>query len=173
MYRNASAHHPAEPLTDRETEAGSPVFAGGGRVDLGEFLEQFFHLCRRHTNAGIRHRDFNPFPVIDLPAPCTDRQRAALGELVGIADEVQQRLPNAHLVSVNRLRRRVAIHHDSVAVVCRQRLERLHDIVDQWGDREGLKVQLHPPSFNLGEIENIVDQGEQVSGGAAHAIERL
>jgi hypothetical protein len=34
-------------------------------------------------------------------------------------------------------------------------------------------MKLHPPRLDLGEVENVVDQSEQVPGGAEHAVERL
>ena len=34
-------------------------------------------------------------------------------------------------------------------------------------------MQLHPPGLDLGEVENVVDQREQMPARAEHAIERL
>ena len=46
-------------------------------------------------------------------------------------------------------------------------------VVDQRRDREGLEVELHLAGFDLGQVEDVVDQREQVPGGAQHALERL
>ena len=37
--RDVASHHLAEALADREAKAGAAVFAGGGGIGLGEFLE--------------------------------------------------------------------------------------------------------------------------------------
>ena len=39
--------------------------------------------------------------------------------------------------------------------------------------RERFEVKLHPPRLDLGQIENVVDQGEQMPARAEHAVERL
>jgi hypothetical protein len=44
---------------------------------------------------------------------------------------------------------------------------------DQWCERERFELQLHPPGLDLGEVEDVVDQREQVATRAKHAIERL
>ena len=54
-----------------------------------------------------------------------------LGELVGVARQVEQRLPEPGLVGVNRADVRRTIDDDTVAVLRRQRLDRLGDVLDQ------------------------------------------
>ena len=39
--------------------------------------------------------------------------------------------------------------------------------------RESFEMKLHPPGLDLGEVEDVVDQGEQVAARAEHAVERL
>ena len=36
-----------------------------------------------------------------------------------------------------------------------------------------LEIKLHPPGLDLGQVEDVVDQGEQVTAGAEHAVEWL
>ena len=95
------------------------------------------------------------------------------GELVGVAHEVQQRLPQPHLVGMHRPDRSVAMDRDLVGVLRRQRFDGLDDIVDQRRERESFEMKLHPPGLDLGEVEDVVDQGEQVPARAEHAVERL
>src|SRR5208337_4934362 len=35
------------------------------------------------------------------------------------------------------------------------------------------EVKLHAPSLDLGEVENVVDEGEEMPGRAKHAVERF
>ena len=37
---DVAAHHLTKAFTDREPKARAAIFAGGGRIGLGEFLEQ-------------------------------------------------------------------------------------------------------------------------------------
>ncbi len=60
------------------------------------------------------------------------------GELVGVAYEVQQRLPQPHLVGMHRPDRSVAMDRELVAVLCRQRFDCLDDLVDQRWQSEGV-----------------------------------
>src|SRR5262249_48907857 len=94
-------------------------------------------------------------------------------ELVGIAREVEQRLPEAGLVGVDRAEIRRAIDHRAIGVLRRHRLDGLGDVLDRGHERERFEVKLHSPRFDLGEVEDVVDQGEQVACRAQHPIERL
>ena len=102
-----------------------------------------------------------------------DGHRAALGELVGVAREIEQRLPDPRLVGAHGAEVGRAIDHHLVAVLRRHRADGLHHVVDQRRDRERLEVEVHLAGLDLGQVENVVDQREQVPGGAQHALERL
>src|ERR1700730_3718151 len=68
---------------------------------------------------------------------------------------------------------RVGMEYDLVPVLRRQRFDRLDHAVDQWRKNEGFEIKLHPPGLDLGEIEDVVDQREQMPAGAEHPVERL
>jgi hypothetical protein len=65
------------------------------------------------------------------------------------------------------------MNRDPVAVLRRQRFDGLDHVGDQRREREGFRLQFHPPGLDLGEVEDVVDQGEQMPGRAEHAIEGL
>ena len=67
--------------------------------------------------------------------------------------------------------RRVAMDCDLVAVFCRQRLDGLDDVVDQRRKSEALQIKFHAPGLNLGQVEDVVDQREQVPARAEDAVE--
>ena len=108
-----------------------------------------------------------------MPRLRADGHRALLGELVGVAREVEQRLPDPRLVGAHRAEVGGAIDHHLVAVLRRHRADGLHHVLDQRRDREGLDVEVHLAGLDLGQIEDVVDQREQVLGRAQHALERL
>jgi hypothetical protein len=53
-------------------------------------------------SGGIRYRERNPIPVILLSMTGIDRNGATLGKLVGVAHEIEERLPQAHLIGMHR-----------------------------------------------------------------------
>ena len=68
---------------------------------------------------------------------------------------------------------RWAIGDDAVAILRRHRLDGLSHTLDHRRQRECFEVKLHPPGLDLGQIENVVDQGEQVAARAEHSIKRF
>ena len=73
----------------------------------------------------------DPVAAVLLLLPRVNGDGAVVGELVGVAQQVQQRLPQAHLVGVQRPDRSVTLNRDLVAVLRRQRFDGLDDVVDQ------------------------------------------
>src|SRR3984893_9280335 len=173
LDRDVAAHHLAEAFTDRESKARATVFARRGGGSLGKLLEQLAHLLRRHADAGVGHRDRDPVAAVLLSLVSGDGDSAFLGELVGVARQVEQGLPEAGLVGVDRAEARWAINDEAVVVLRRHRLNRPGHVLDSGHQRERFEVKLHAPRLDLGQIENVVDQGEQVPAGSEHAVKRL
>ena len=69
---------------------------------MGKFLEQLAHLLRGHADAGIRHRERDPIAAVLLSLMSGDGDSAFFGELVGVARQVEQGLPEAGLVGMDR-----------------------------------------------------------------------
>ena len=46
-------------------------------------------------------------------------------------------------------------------------------LVDQRRELHGLRIELELAGFDLGEVEHLVDEAEQVGAGAIHALQRL
>ena len=96
-----------------------------------------------------------------------------LGELAGVAEQVEEDLAQPHAVGVNRADRRRTIKHQFIVVLLRERPCSIQRLVDDRPDRHRLKGQIHFPGFDLGDIEDVVDQIEQVTAGAQHPAQRL
>lgn len=92
-------HHETELLADDQAQAGAAIFPGGGRVGLGERLEQFGELISVHANPGINHFEHDLIAMARLgfagwggwrvgrwaePAG-GQTDGAALGEFAGVA----------------------------------------------------------------------------------------
>ena len=163
---DVAAHHAAEMLADGETEAGATVFAGGRRVRLGKLLEQPAHLLFGHADPGIRHGHRDHVAAIEPLWLRRNGHGAFLGELVGVAGEVEKRLPESGLIGVHGAEVRRAIDHDLVGVLRGHRLYRLGDVLNHRRQRERFEVKLHATRLDLRQVEDIVDQREQVAGSA-------
>src|SRR6516165_2618298 len=100
LNRDVAAHHLTEAPAYRETKACAAVFARCRRGSLRKFLEQLAHLLWCHADACIGNSNGDPIAAIFLPLPRINGNCAALRKLVGVAHEVEQRLPEPHLVSM-------------------------------------------------------------------------
>ena len=47
------------------------------------------------------------------------------------------------------------------------------DLVDQRRELHRLRIELELAGLDLGEVEHLVDEAEQVVAGAVHALQRL
>ena len=165
---DAAAHQLDQLARDRQAQAAAAVLAGGRAVGLGEGLEQAPDLLRAHADAGVGHREFERHAaVVALQQFDRHDDFAALGELDGVAGEVDQHLSQAQRVAHQLLRHPgadpihqfhalgVASHADDA----RQVLEHLVQVEGQLLDRQ-------LAGFHPGVVEDIVDQAQQVLAGA-------
>src|SRR4029434_605218 len=89
---DVAAHPPAQPSADRKSEPSAAVLARRRAVGLAALLEQPSPLLGRHAVSVIGNTDDQPF-VIALPfSRRVQRDRALLGELAGIAEEIEKDL---------------------------------------------------------------------------------
>jgi hypothetical protein len=89
LNRDVAAHHLTEAPADGEAKARTAVLARRGRGGLGKLLKQLVHLRHRHPDACVRHRQRDPVAAGLLFLARIDGDGAFLGELVGIAHEIQ------------------------------------------------------------------------------------
>ena len=101
----------------------------------------------------------------DATSPC-------VGELDGIADQVEQHLRDAALVAVAVRQVRRHLDLEGELLLGRQRFDgaehTVHDVLDRVvGERER-----ELPGLDLGQVEHVVDQAEQMPAVALHALEQ-
>ena len=105
--RHSAAQHFGQSLADRQPEARAAIFAGHRGIGLVERLEDPLDLCRSHADARIddvdlkRSSRISPTPVAVRPAKeANDQPHAAYGgELDGVADQIDQHLPQAEWIA--------------------------------------------------------------------------
>ena len=97
--------------------------------------------------------------------------RAVVGELGGVGEQVEQRLADLGLVGVHRADVVGARDDQRVAVLLHQRLDDRLDVPHELADLERLQEQVHPPGLDLGEVQDVVDQPQQVLAGRVDPLE--
>ena len=108
-------------------------------------------------------KDSQSSPPVSDPRGA-QRDGAVLGELRGIADEVQQALAHLHLVGVHGAEVRGQRQHEAVALPGDEGGRRRHDLVDHRLHGEGHGLHGHAAGLDLRQVEHVVDEAEQVAG---------
>src|SRR5262245_46562166 len=94
-HPDAAAMHLDDLLGDGEPEARAALRLGHRAVDLMELLEDPILLIKRYTRAGVRYRDGE----MAVPRGSGDAHLAGVGELDGVAHEIEHHLREALLVT--------------------------------------------------------------------------
>jgi hypothetical protein len=173
LLSDIAPHHAAKMPADGEAKARAAVLAGCRGVCLGKFLEQPSHLLLRHADPGVGYAYGDPVAALEPLRLRRHGDGPLFRELVGVAREVEQRLPKAGLVGVGGAEIGLAIDNDAIAVLCGHRLDGLGHVLDQRRQRKRLEMKLHAPCLDLRQVEDVIDQCEQVATRAKNAIERL
>ena len=170
-----AAHHTHQALADDQPQAGAAEFAAGGGIDLAESLEQAGKFLGFHANPGIAHRKFQGQAVVMvLDHFNLDHHFAGLGELDRVAHQVEQHLAQAARVADDPARhiRRGVEDQLQAFFLCAQR-DQVGQAVQNVIQVEVNRLDLQLAGFNLGKIEDIVDDLQQrLAGGgdAPHVI---
>ena len=169
LDRDGAAVHLDEPLRDREAKPGAALLAGRAAVDLLELLEDALLVVRRDARPGVAHRDVEEA----VGGAGRDLDRALVGELDRIADEVQQHLRQPPLVAAADRQPLLHLRREREPLRLGERLrareDRLHDlpdgvIVKREGELAGL---------DLRQVEHVVDEPEEVAAVGLDALQRL
>src|SRR5687768_16005920 len=92
LDRHAAAHQIAEAGDDGQPEAGAAVLTGRGHIGLRERVEDFLCLFHRHADTCIRDAELNERGAVDRALTDVDNDRAVVGELAGVAQQVDEDL---------------------------------------------------------------------------------
>src|SRR5262249_10063115 len=95
LHPNAAAVHFDDLLGDGEAKAGAALGLGVRAVDLMELVEDPVLLIKRYAGTGVGYRDGET----GVPGARGDAPFADVGELDGVANEVEQHLREALFVS--------------------------------------------------------------------------
>src|SRR5262249_41021095 len=135
-------HRSYDPLGDGKAEPSPPMLACGRAVSLLELLEDAAEVTRFDAGPGVG--DAEAYGALRLAAGIgdLDQDAAAFGEFDGVADQVEQNLPQPAWIGRDdqrHIRRDMAGDADPLAVgACGEQLD---DIVGKLADRDGLRLQ--------------------------------
>ena len=160
-YGDVAAHQAAELAADGESEPSAAEVLAGGRVSLGERLEQLGGLLRRHSYTGVAHLVDDVGPI----APDSEPYLSLLGELAGVAQQIEEHLPHLGDVGPRRSDGGVDLGDELVSVFLDERLDGSGDVARHFRDGELFEKELHLAGFDLGEIEYVVYEREKMSSG--------
>src|SRR5262245_16082350 len=147
-HRHVAAHHARKLARDGKAKPRSAELLRGRGIGLGEFFEQLCLLLRRHANASIRDGELEEAAAIAHLA-CRKLDLARFGELAGIAEEVEQYLPQPHGVDGERAKVVRGLNRETVLVLVSKLSCRTDDLVDQRRELHGLRIELELACFNL------------------------
>ena len=115
--------------------------------------------------ARIRHAETQALALAGFRRD-DDDHASAIGELDGVADEIEQHLPEPiRIANDDRRHARVELHVEGEALRGRARLQRVDQRRDLRARVEGLLDQLEPAGLDPGEVEQVVDDPQQRVGG--------
>src|SRR5262249_43207581 len=116
LHLHVAAHHARELAGDGEPEPSAAETLRGRGISLAELLEQFCLLLRSHADAAVRDRKLDPAASVGDSAR-SQRDLTFLGELAGIAQQVEQNLPQPHGVHGQRAEVLLGVDDEAVLVL--------------------------------------------------------
>ncbi|OEZ97550.1 hypothetical protein DUGA2_58890 [Duganella sp. HH101] len=161
-----AAHQAHQPLADRQAEAGAAEAPRGRAFGLRERIEDAALLLRVDADAGVAHREVQPHlhrvGILQLDA---HHHRAALGELDGVAGQVDQHLVEPQRVAHHVRRQRgieIEQHLDRLALHAGAEYQR--QVAQHLLQVERHLLQHQLARFHLGEIQDVVEDAQQRMG---------
>ena len=176
-----AAKEPGDLAADREAQAGTAELSAGAGVALLERLEDDAVLLLRDADAAVadaeRHHGVGRVEQLLLGVPSTgghrrlERDAAPLGELERVRQQVLEHLLQALGVGLERRRQAgLDVHLEVEPLEVGHLPEGALDELPHLGERHRRDVHRHGPGFDLGQVQDVVDQVEQVGAGA---VDRL
>jgi len=129
-HGHVTAHHARELAREGKAKPRAAEALSGCGIGLAELLEQLSLLLRCHANAGVSDRELDPVATVGDPTrPQPDL--AFLGELAGIAQQIEQYLPQPHGVHSQCAEALLGIDDEAVLVLLGKLSGGADDLVDQ------------------------------------------
>src|SRR6185503_12441116 len=151
--------HFDQVAADGQSETRAARLARGGAVDLAELFEDLVQVAGRDADAGVFDGDANG----RLVPQGRDGDPACVGELDCVVDDVDHHLPQANAVGVKiESLVRAGVDRNGQLPGRGQRRSQVDHFAHHFHQVEDLRVEGHLAGFDLGHVEDVADQVEQV-----------
>ena len=162
------AHQGDQAFANGQAQASAAKTPGGGGLGLGEAVKDVFLVLRGDANAAVAHgntqRDLRGAVCQHLDL---HQHLAVLGELDGIAPQVDEHLLQPHGVARQRFGDAgVDVKEYFHGLVAHTGREDDREVAHQAVKAKGLQVEFHLACIDLGEVQDVVEQAKQGLGGA-------
>ena len=175
MNADAAAMQLDKQARDGEAKARAANFAGGGRVNLREGLEELVLIFSRDARTGINNGDEDLGVALRRGGNLSfDRDDAFIGEFGGIGKEVDQHLADAGGVGADNWQVGGNDFFKRDGLIFGKANGGGHGASDEVAEVDVLvEGEFHFASLDLRDIENIVDELEKVLTGRVDGGEIL
>jgi len=170
FHVDGAAHGVHDELGDGEAKTHALGAVHATAVLALEGGEELLLVLLRHAHAGVLHRKVGAHPALApegglLPEMDVDAA-AGGGELHGVAEEVEEHLVEAHAVAEDMLGE-YAGNPDVEFLPVGHELgtDDVAQALDGIPQGEVLHLQRHLAALDLGHVENVVDEAEQLLAG--------
>ena len=170
-----STHHADECRRNRESETRAAIATRRRGIGLHERIENVLAPIGGDADAGVDHRemDLTLFAGTALDTRPQD-DFAALGELDGVTDQIQDDLTQPIGIADERGRNgRLDIANELQPLLMRPQGQHLERRFERFTDIELHRVELEPPRFYLREVQDVIDDAQQTVGGELHRFHVL
>ena len=158
VHADAPPHALHQTLANHQAKPRAAELAGCRCIYLGKVSKQLAQCDFGDPDARVLHLKKQPIATDPDAHPDFARPR----EFDGIACQVKQDLPDAKAVSqVVAIQSGVKVNREGNAFLFGPHGQYRRNGVRQHRHRERMQVIVHAPRLNLGQIENVIDDGEQ------------
>ncbi|MNZ32326.1 hypothetical protein D3C78_496490 [compost metagenome] len=167
---DAASHHLHQALGDRQSQAGPSVLASGGTIGLDERLKNSLALLFAHADARVAHPEMQLDLALVTPEALDAQHDFTLfGELRRVVAQVGQDLAQPQRVA-NQCGRQIGNRavEQLQAFILGPQAYHIGEVLQHVFQAERNTLQVHPAGFDLGEIEDVVDDPQQVLRRTMH-----
>ena len=169
LHSDLAAHHLQQVLRDGKAQARTLDSAVLLKVHALELAEKFGHILRLDADACVLYSEHEPQRAAVALSAHVEQDAPLVGVLHGVVQDIHDGLAHAYRVPVQPVRQ-VFVNVDMEVQALLFRLEHDHvrHVVQDGAELVIHLNDLHPARLDLGEVQNIVDDGQQVLPGALH-----
>ena len=158
-----AAHQMHQTATDGQAQAGAAKAPRGRGLCLGKTFKNSLQAVSGNANARIAHGKLHAHPLRPgLQELQSHHHLAALGEFDGIARQIQQHLLQAQIIAAqNAGHGRIELKQHLHLFVLQSRGQHHREVAHQLIEAKRCIVKHQLARLHLGEIQNIVEDGQQ------------